>query len=232
MRIRSKLLTKLIAIVIVGILKLLFRTTRVKNKFMSPELNPYEYDGPKRFLYCVWHDLMAFPIFAGKHKHTSALVSRHQDGSFLAESMRLMGISAVRGSTKRGGTQAVRQMMSVAEDKHIVITPDGPRGPRRKIKNGIVFLASHSRRLIVPVAFSCHRFWSIRGSWTDLVLPQPFTKVYGLTGTPIHVPPGLTRDELDRYAEILQNAKETLQTEAVRLVEGTEPHPPELKSAA
>ena len=232
MRIRSKLLTKLIAIVIVGFLKLLFRTTRIEIICELPELNAYEYDGPKRFLYCVWHDLIAFPIFAGKHKHTSALVSRHQDGSFLAESMRLVGITAVRGSTKRGGTQAVRQMMSVAEDKHIVITPDGPRGPRRKIKNGIVFLASHSGRPIVPLALSYHRFWRIRGSWTDIVLPQPFTKVFFLVGTPIHVPPGLTRDELNRYAEVLQNAMETLQEEADRLVEGIEKHPPELKTAA
>ena len=232
MKIRSKLLTKLIAVVIVGVLKLLFRTTRIELICELPELNVYEYDGPKRFLYCVWHDLMAFPIFAGKHTHTSALVSRHQDGSFLAESMRLVGISAVRGSTKRGGSQAVRQMMSVAENKHIVITPDGPRGPRRKIKNGIVFLASHSGRPIVPMASSCHRFWRIRGSWTDLLLPQPFTKVYLLAGTPIHVPPGLTRDELNRHAEILQNAMETLQAKADRLVTGIEKLPPELKSAA
>jgi lysophospholipid acyltransferase (LPLAT)-like uncharacterized protein len=232
MKIRSKLLTKLIAIVIVGCLKLLFRTTRIEIICELPELNPYEYDGPKRFLYCVWHDLMAFPIFAGKHTHTSALVSRHQDGSFLAESMRLVGISAVRGSTKRGGTQAVRQLMSVAENKHIVITPDGPRGPRRKIKNGIVFLASHSGRPIVPLAVSCRRFRRIRGSWTDMLLPLPFTKAYLLAGTPIHVPPGLTRDELNRYAEVLQHAMETLQTEADRLVTGIEQHPPELKSAA
>ncbi len=232
MKIRSKLLTKLIAIVIVGFLKLLFRTTRIELIWALPELNAYEYDGPKRFLYCVWHDQMAFPIFAGKPKHMSTLVSRHQDGSFLAESMRLVGISAVRGSTKRGGTQAVRQMMSVAEGKHITITPDGPRGPRRKIKNGIVFLASHSGRPIVPLAFSYHRFWSIQGSWTDLVLPQPFTKVYCLAGTPIHVPPGLTRDELNRYAEVLQQAMENLQAEADRLVEKSEPRPPKPKSAA
>ena len=85
---------------------------------------------------------------------------------------------------------------------------------------------------MVPLAFSCHRFWRIRGSWTDMLLPQPFTKGYCLAGTPILVPPGLTRDELNHYGEVLQNAMETLQTEADRMVEGIEPHPPELKTAA
>ncbi len=217
MRIRSERMTKLLAFVIVGILKVLFRTTRVEFIWASPELNGYEYDGPKRFLYCVWHELMAFPLFVGKPKNMSTLVSRHQDGSFLAESMKLLGISAVRGSTQRGGTQAVRQMMSVAEFKHITITPDGPRGPRRKIKNGIVFLASHSGRPIVPVAYSWHRSFSFQGGWTELVLPCPFTKIYALTGTPIHIPPGLTGDELNRYAKLLENAMETLQEEADQL---------------
>jgi hypothetical protein len=65
-----------------------------------------------------------------------------------------------------------------------------------------------------------------------MLLPQPFTKGYCLAGTPILVPPGLTRDELNHYAEILQNAMETLQTEADRLVQKFEQHPPEWKSAA
>jgi len=232
MKIRSKLLTKLAALIMVGTLKLLFLTLRFEIRCPLPELNSYEYDGPNRYLYSLWHDLIVFPLFVGNLKHMSTLVSRHQDGSFLAESMKLIGISAVRGSTKRGGTQAVRELMSVIQDMHVTITPDGPRGPRRKIKNGIVFLASHTGRPMVPTAFSSVRFWRIRGSWTDMVIPKPFTKVYALAGEPITVPENLSREELDRYAAKLQEAADALQLEADHLAQGIEQQPPALKAAA
>jgi lysophospholipid acyltransferase (LPLAT)-like uncharacterized protein len=69
----------------------------------------------------------------------------------------------------------------------LVLTPDGPRGPRRKVKLGLVFLASHSGRGIVPTAFSAARAWKIPGRWTDLAIPKPFTRVWALSGAPIFV---------------------------------------------
>lgn len=211
MRIRSPFLTKLAARTVVGSLKLVFSTLRHDFVTAVPETNAYEYDGCERFLYCVWHDALLMPVMAGKSKHMSALVSRHQDGAYLAESMRLLNITPVRGSTSRGGAEAVRQLMDVACDKHITITPDGPRGPRRTMKPGIVFLASHTGRRIVPMTFVPQQEWRIKGSWTDMSIPKPFTRLVAVTGEPISVPADLSREEMKFWCGAVQSAMDDVQ---------------------
>ncbi len=108
-------------------------------------------------------------------------------------------------------------MMTTAKDQHIVITPDGPRGPRRKMQSGIVFLASHTGRAIVPTAFACIRSWRIKGSWTDLLLPKPFTKIFLLAGEPVEVPPDLSREEVARYTVLVQEEMDRLSSEVERM---------------
>lgn len=231
MKIRSKLLTKLAAVLMVTAIKLLMKTIRLDLRSPLPELICYENDGSERFFYSSWHDLLIFPLFCGKQKHMGSLVSKHQDGSFLAESMKLLGVATVRGSSSRGGPQAARQVIEFVKHSHLSMTPDGPRGPRRVMKPGIVFMASHSGRPIVPLGAACVRSWKIRGNWTDLVLPKPFTKVYFLVGMPIDVPPDLSREEISRYTQIAQQAMDDLQAEAERLAAGL-PEEPKLRAAA
>ncbi len=223
MKIRSPLLTKLAARLAVWAGKLLFSTVRVKLFPAVPGINSYEDTGEQRFLYCTWHDSILLPIFAGRPRHMAALVSRHQDGSYLAEGMKLLGIVPVRGSTSRGGTAALKQLLTQARNRHITITPDGPRGPRRRMKPGIVFLASHTGRPIVPVLFCCDRAWRIQGSWTDLVVPKPFSTVVGLSEKPIWVPPGLSRQQIDQYCQVVQAAMDRLAGWAEQIEQGADP---------
>ena len=217
LKIRSPFLTKLVVAAFGRGTQLLFRTLRREIHVKTPGTNPYVASGEERFLYSVWHDSMLLPIFGGRHTCSSALVSRHQDGSYVAGILKMVGVSSVRGSTKHGGASAVRQMMTTAKDRHIVITPDGPRGPRRKLQRGIVFLASHSGRAIVPTAYSCIRSWRIKGSWTDLMIPKPFTKVFLATAEPIYVPPNLSRQEVARYTAVVQDAMDRLNAEMDRM---------------
>ncbi len=176
-----------------------------------PGVNPYESTGDNRYLYCAWHDQILMIVFGGRPKKMAGLVSGHQDGSYLAEAMKLVHITPVRGSSKRGGSRAMGELLKRARDYHIAITPDGPRGPRRKMKTGIVFLASHSGRGIIPTACACRRGWRIRGNWTDMMIPWPFTEIYGCGGPPFFVPPGIERDELERYAERLEQEMQRLE---------------------
>lgn len=227
MKIRSRMLTKLAAWLAVKLTQTLFRTLRAEIHTSLPETNPYEYDGPERFLYCTWHDSLLIPVFGGKLKHASTLVSKHQDGSYLAEAMQMVGIDSIRGSSKRGGAEAMRKMFNEAKTKHITITPDGPRGPRRKMKAGIVFLASHSGRRIVPIAFGCSRCWRPQGSWTDLVIPKPFSKIVLMSAMPIEIPPNLSRQELNRYTRLVEQQLDQLFEHAQALAEGKEPPTPQ-----
>jgi len=201
---------------------MLFATCKVKLHADESVVSPYESTGDRRYLFCIWHDQLVMTLFSGRPKNMAGLVSRHQDGSFLADGMKMIGIASVRGSTSRGGAQAMRELMETARDLHVAITPDGPRGPRHVIKQGIVFLASHSGRAIIPGAFSCHRCWKFSGGWSDLMIPKPFTTIYIRGGAPFHVPSRLKRDGLDEYTAKLQAVMERLEVEVEALARGEE----------
>lgn len=208
-KIRSVWLTKLVAWSVVVVLRLLFATCR-KQFLIFPGTNGWDANCQNRFLFSVWHDVLFFPLLVAKPQNMSALTSRHQDGAYVAEILRLLNVEPYRGSTARGGAQAVRQLLNIAHQRHITLTPDGPRGPRREMKDGLVFLASRTGLPIVPAAFSCRRGVRVQGTWTDMLLPLPFTTTYCILGEPIHVPADLPRDEIDRNKQRVQEAMDRL----------------------
>lgn len=184
----------------------------------QPKTNPYAAPTEtERYTYCVWHDSLILPLFVGRQLHTTALVGMHRDGTFLMNGLRALGIPCVRGSSSRGGTQAVRQMLQETHERHIVMTPDGPRGPRRTMKPGCAFVASRTGHPVVPTAFSCRRSWRIGTGWTDLMIPRPGTRAYVVTGQPIPIPPDASRAELDEYSALIQNEMDRLNTIACEL---------------
>lgn len=225
-KIRSRWLTRWISWGVVRTGQLLSRTCRLV--YLAPEpwlrLNdaatPHE--SPPSVM-CVWHDALLIPtmcVIEPIRRRTCCLVSQHQDGSFLAEAMDLLGYTTVRGSTRRGGAAAVKKLVDNTAGKHIVITPDGPLGPRRKLKSGAIYVASQTGRAICPGAFACRSGWRIQGKWTDMLIPRPFTTVYLVTGAPIAVPPDLPRSELERYVSLVQAAMDDLTDQAERLARG------------
>lgn len=183
----------------------------------SPHCEP---DDQHRSLFCIWHDAILGAVFCGKTVNVAALTSQNYDGDVVADLLNAVGIQPVRGSSSRGGAAAIRQMFELAGRKHVVIATDGPRGPRRVVKEGIVYLASHSGRPIVPVALGVSRAWKPRGRWTDLVIPWPFSRAVVLGGAPIYVPEGLTPQELGPYRDQIQAAMDELQSRVERYVAG------------
>ena len=232
MKIRNRAFTKLAAALAVALIRLLFVTCRREIRLAVPETCPYFDTGAQRFLYCIWHDHAIVTIFAGKPQKMAGLVSPHQDGSYLADAMQMVNVTPVRGSTNRNNVRALRQLMDVTEDFHVAITPDGPRGPRRRLKAGLLFLASRTGRPIVPVAYSCTRCWRIKGRWTDMLIPKPFSKVFVLCGSPVSLPLRLRREELQAQQALLQEEMERLDTIAARMAAGLPPDAEELRAAA
>ena len=131
-----------------------------------------------------------------------------------------MNVGQVRGSSSRGGATALKEMLALPADQHMMITPDGPRGPRRKIKLGPIFLASRSGRVIVPAAYAAVRAWRFQGTWTDLVVPRPFTTVYALMGQPIVIPANLSREQLLEAQVKVQAEMDALSLRAEQLAAG------------
>lgn len=106
-----------------------------------------------------WHGrLLAMP-FAYKRGKGKALISKHRDGELIARVVRYFGLEAIRGSHgKAGSVSSLREMLRAAkEGQDIGITPDGPKGPRQRIKKGILEFAQASRRPIVPVAYGASK---------------------------------------------------------------------------
>ena len=77
----------------------------------APNTNPYSNDGSEGFIYSVWHDEVAFPMFGGRHVRTVALVSKHVDDSQLVFGLTMLGIRLVRGSSSRNGAMAIREIL-------------------------------------------------------------------------------------------------------------------------
>lgn len=221
-RIRSVWLTKFVGWLAAVAMRALFRTVRIESHPEAPGID-CAHPTDEWHLYALWHDAILIPIAMKARTpgdHVAALVSRHQDGSYLTEFMRHVGIRSVRGSTNHGGDQALRELMRRTADCHVFITPDGPRGPRRELKDGIVFLASRTGRSIIPVASAGSRVWNFRGSWTDLTLPKPFSRAVYVLGPPIFVPRDISRDELQRYRSRVQSEMDRLQEKADSLIRG------------
>jgi lysophospholipid acyltransferase (LPLAT)-like uncharacterized protein len=213
-KVRSPFLVRLAGLLFGSGLCVIFRTLWL-NLTTTTVANPYASCGPNRYLFCVWHDSSVIAAFGGKHDRTVALTSCHRDGSFVATVAGIAGVTSVRGSTGITGGRALRELLRVAQEKDIVITPDGPRGPSRTISRGIIFLSSRTGNAIVPTAFACSRCWRIPGSWSSLVVPVPFSQVILLAGDPIHVPPKLEMLDIDQYVSEVQRAMDRLDEQAL-----------------
>lgn len=219
MRIRIPLVVAACAFLFAAVMRVLFWTLQLDVQ-TSKHAHPYAPSGEDRYIYSVWHDSIVIAAFGGKHVRTLALTSQHRDGTFVAHVLKAIGVPTVRGSTGHRGGDALRTILTAAKDYDIVMTPDGPRGPRREMSRGAIFLASRSGRAIVPTAFACRRRWTIRGSWTDLVIPKPFSQVFLLAGDPIPIPRELSRDRLAEYASTVQSAMDRLDDRVQGLVDG------------
>lgn len=177
--------------------------------------------GSKRYCFCLWHDIILAALFCHKAHSLSTLVSRHEDGSYLSDLMDILGIRPVRGSASRGGAQATRQLLAMP-DQHICITPDGPRGPRHQMKDGITWIAARTGRPIVAVTVKATRCWRIRDRWSDIMIPKPFSRIVAITSVPIEVPSGLGRDQVAEMTAQVQDEMDRLDALSDRLVRGDE----------
>ena len=139
-----------------------------------------------RVLISFWHDQLFLIVFGYPGKGAKLLISASKDGELLARTMKFFEHETVRGSSSRGGRAAFKAMMALTKEPvDIVLTPDGPRGPRHELKDGIIQLARMSGRPVIPMAFACsrgHRFQS----WDRFLLPYPFCRGVYSIGEPVY----------------------------------------------
>lgn len=221
-KIRSRTLNIVLSYIATLMLRALFLTVRVRHIHVAPEGTPYvKPKGTKRYTFSMWHDQIAMAVFSNRTYNLAGLISQHRDGSYLADSVQIAGIRPVRGSTSRGGMEAVREILSLPEN-HLAMTPDGPRGPHRKLKDGILFISSRSGRPLVPCGMATSRAWRFPGSWTDLIIPKPLSTAILIAGTPVVVPEDLSRDAMKLWCAAVEAEMRRLDELAERIVAGDE----------
>ena len=141
------------------------------------------------------------------------LVSRHADGRFIGDIMRRFGVGVLHGSTRRngqerGGASAARGLLAgLAAGEHAIMTPDGPRGPRRVAARGVALLAAQAGVPVLPCGAQTSRR-RVLHSWDRMVLPLPFGRGVLVCGAPISVAPDAADATLAAIASALTEAAE------------------------
>lgn len=155
-------------------------------------------------LYVLWHGRLLPCSYFHRHQGLATLISRHRDGDYIARVVERWGFRAVRGSSSRGGAPALRRMVQLLrEGVPLAVTPDGPRGPMRRMKVGPLRAAQLAGVPLVPVTAGADRAWWF-GGWDRFLVPQPFARIRLHYGEPLFVPREAAPEEVERLAGVLE----------------------------
>ena len=165
----------------------------------------------ERFIFAFWHNRqIGFIKIQQRYRaQVKVMVSRHGDGEIIARIVAKHGIGSVRGSSTRGGSAALKELIEATAEGHVAITPDGPVGPRYHLKQGAVLLASRSGLPVVCVSWSADRAWCFR-SWDRFLLPKPFARLTADVDGPIGIPANLDADGVEAARRELEQRMKTL----------------------
>jgi len=144
-------------------------------------------EADRRYVHVFWHAHLLLMVYSYVGPRLAVMISRHRDGELIARTVSRMGYEPVRGSTTRGGATAWRRLLrALRGGADIAFTPDGPRGPARKVQPGCIVAARRTGIPIVPVAIGADRAWRLF-TWDRFIVPKPGARVLMAYGSPVLV---------------------------------------------
>jgi lysophospholipid acyltransferase (LPLAT)-like uncharacterized protein len=148
------------------------------------------YEARRPIAYVLWHEVLLPLLWHHRRQGVVIVVSENRDGQYLSDFARVLGYRSVRGSSSRGAARALLGAVRELQSGYCVaFTPDGPRGPRRELKPGVVAAAQRGGGVIVPVHARADRAWRL-DSWDRFLIPKPGARVTVSYGRPFEVGPG------------------------------------------
>lgn len=147
-------------------------------------------------IYTFWHDRIFLATYFWREKGIVVMTSKSFDGEYIARFIQRFGYGAIRGSSSRGGSRALVEMIkAMRASLPMAFTIDGPRGPKYEAKLGPVILAKKTGNPIMPFIVEPKKFWQAK-SWDKMHVPKPFTKAMTIIGEPIYVAVDATEEEV------------------------------------
>ena len=205
---------KLIGFLFYSITSLISRSIRWEYLVENEKSNIF--NSNEEYIFCCWHNkLFLGPHLLPRNRVINALQSSHSDGMVTSIAFKYLGMNVILGSSKKGGMQAFRKMVKcIKSGESVAITPDGPKGPKEKVKEGIIKLAQITETSIIPLVWTTKKFKLIN-SWDNFVIPYPFSKGVYSFGKPIYV-----KKQINEYE--LETARQNLENEIKRLTKELE----------
>ena len=244
MRLRNRWLINAVAFFGALLIRLWMGTLRYRYQELGVSVDSWRTDLPERYIYAFWHEYILMPAYHRKRNRITVLISQHADGQLISDLVKWFGFEAVRGSTTRGGIEAIRQLLRNGQT-HVAITPDGPRGPRRQLQQGLIYLASRTGMPIVPVGVGYERAWRAK-NWDRFAIPRPWCWATCVSGQPIRIPQNLDREQLESFRRQVEATLHAITEKAEKWAEsqgkisvrndqetglGADPRPGEIRQA-
>ena len=158
-------------------------------------------------IYTFWHNRVFLATYFWRRRRIVVMTSRSFDGEYIARFIQRFGYGAARGSSTRGATGAIVEMVRLMRAGcPTAFTIDGPKGPRYVAKMGAVLLAKKTGNPILPFAITARKFWEAKKSWDGFQTPKPFTRARVYIAPPIYVPPDADEQQLKAKRDELQSA--------------------------
>src|SRR6266702_422617 len=162
-------------------------------------------------IYTFWHNRVFLATYFWQRRRIVVMTSRSFDGEYIARFIQRFGYGAARGSSTRGATGAIVEMIRLMRaGSPTAFTIDGPKGPRYVAKMGAVLLAKKTGNPILPFTITAKNFWEAKKSWDGFQVPKPFTRARVGIAAPIFVRPDADETELNAKRDELQRALEEL----------------------
>jgi lysophospholipid acyltransferase (LPLAT)-like uncharacterized protein len=197
------------------IIHIWFSTCRIR--IIGKEIHDRHVLGNKKFVGATWHRGAIFLVWFFRKLHGMIMFSQSRDGEIMARFAENLGMAAARGSSSRGGQEALREMLAFLAGpgpRKAATVLDGPRGPRCVAQKGMVFLAKEAGLPLLPIMVSAHPAITLKKTWDKTMVPLPFSRVTVVYRDFWTIPKELTREELEGWRQTVETTLNEMMREA------------------
>jgi len=152
-----------------------------------------------------WHGLMLPGWYIFRKSSAYAVVSLSKDGQILSDLLSSWNFKLIRGSSSKGGRQVLEEITNICSEKIILMTPDGPRGPKNEMKPGAVIASVRTGSPIYLCKINIGMKYIFKKSWDNFILPLPFSRISIDFSEPIRLSNDLSNEEISNEILKIQN---------------------------